>query len=309
MYSDDTYKENMHFNFEEYPGTKFFWESLSVYKSTLTNIHIALLIGYLLITLYFIVKGTAKERNFFVIQPIILLILVLNPWVAWIYAYKLDLASRFFRFFWLLPVILIYMYFLATVVLKKMSQKKKVGVSIVLLILMIAGGYSLFDTTKILYKGTGTGTEIVDNIYKIEDDVLEAACIIEQDKGSKSAEVKVLYDYNTYIEIRTYDASIISAIPESGISIYNNVVVDKDTLDELVANEDWVSVENVFMYSAVPSMDDYLELDSAIMKKALHETDTKYVIAPINNIYHEFWLEMGTTIGETENYTIIRVEE
>lgn len=301
----------MHFDFEAYAGTPFFWECLNIFDSTFTNTIRIILVGYTLMLIYYLIRGTWKERTFFVFAPIILMVLVLNPWAAWQYVDKLSLHNRFFRFFWLLPVAILYMYFFINVVLKKFGKKKQLAVGIVLGLGMVAAVWNLTNVTNCLYTGndSNTGMLMVDNRYKVQDDVLIAADIIAADKQDAGEEVRVLYDYFTYIEIRTYDASVIPVLQGNDIHTWRNIGVIQEQIDTAIAEGDWLDLINMMFSGIVVDAKGYLDVDTQILRTALQETNTEYVILPDNNGCYNQWLEAGVVIGYTPNYTVLRIED
>lgn len=300
----------MHFDISTYSGNEFFFECISVYNSTLTNIDKLILLGYVLLTIICCIKGTKKERIFFGCQPLVLFVFILNPWSSWILVKMFGLETRYFRFFWLLPVCEAYSYVLTKFYAQMKNKSGKIFMNIVITVLVLLGISQANYILPVLFKGVNPkdGIQIVDNRYKVQDDVVEAASIIEEDKASMSEEVNVLYDYNMYIEIRTFDASIIPVVKDSATQQYYNLTVEQSELDDLVREEKWTDVENIFMNSSVASADNYMMLDIETMKKALYETKTDYIVVPTQYIYYKYWLEMGSEIGQTKNYAVIRVE-
>lgn len=301
----------MHFDFQAYAGTPFFRECLHIYNTTFTNIIRVLLLGYVFLTIYYLIKGNCKERFFFVLAPVVLVIVALNPWAAWQYVDKLSMGTRYFRIFWLLPLVFAYVYFFVNVILKKFGKKKKMIVGLFLAAGVIVAAKTVVDTTEILYTGVNPKEKltVVDNRYKVQDDVLIAADLIEEVAADPEKEKHVLYDYFTYIEIRTYNASIIPVLQGNDIHAWSGVGISQENIDAAVAESDWMGLVNMMFSGAIADPRGYIELDTQILQKALLETNTEYIILPNGNAAYSKWLEVGTVIGYTPNYTVLRVNE
>ena len=228
----------MHFNYDDYPGTQFFLKWCAVINSTMTNMERGLLIGYILLIIYYLIKGNKKERTFFSLQPLALMVIILNPWamVVWLRIFGDSLRSRIFRFFWLLPILMTYSYFLTCLY----EKTKKKFAKIIIALISIIGISQIGIGTRYTFTGVyeNHGYQMVENRYKIQNDTIMAAEIVEKDKKDKQQAVNVAYDGNMSMEIRTYDASILSATG----TFFSYQILDKETWDMLVDDENWQAI-------------------------------------------------------------------
>lgn len=290
----------MHFNYDDYPGTQFFLKWCAVINSTMTNMERGLLIGYILLIIYYLIKGNKKERTFFSLQPLALMAIILNPWamVVWLRIFGDSLRSRIFRFFWLLPILMTYSYFLTCLY----EKTKKKFTKIIIALISIIGISQIGIGTRYTFTGVyeNHGYQMVENRYKIQNDTIMAAEIVEKDKKDKQQAVNVAYDGNMSMEIRTYDASILSATG----TLFSYQILDKETWDMLVNDENWQAIVAALVSGAI--MDENW-VDERILERAFKNLDVNYAIVQKDNYYLRIWQEEAVQIGKTENYIVFKL--
>ena len=259
-----------------------------------------LLIGYILLIIYYLIKGNKKERTFFSLQPLALMVIILNPWamVVWLRIFGDSLRSRIFRFFWLLPILMTYSYFLTCLY----EKTKKKFAKIIIALISIIGISQIGIGTRYTFTGVyeNHGCQMVENRYKIQNDTIMAAEIVEKDKKDKEQAVNVVYDGNMSMEIRTYDASILSATG----TIFSYQILDKETWDMLVDDENWQAIVAALVSGAI--MDENW-VDKHILERAFKSLDVNYAIVQKDNYYLRIWQEEAVQIGKTENYIVFKL--
>ncbi len=222
----------MHFDFERYVGIDFWLEMIRIFLSTFSPIIIIILLLYILLMIYFYLKGTDKEKIFFVWYPIVLIIVLLNPWMSWLWTKFFNMHVRFFREFWLLPVILTFSYFFT-----KHFNKYKKTVFVVIVMLTVLGAYTVVNDTRMLYvwKTENVGLMPVDNIWKVPDEIIELSDIIES--KSEGDWVYALCDEDVYRDIHTYNARI------------NVMCLSKDSYE--YSYNDWIYIAETYGISCL----------------------------------------------------------
>lgn len=296
----------MHFDYNEYTGINFFIQWCITINARMTDLERGLFIGYVILVLYYLIKGSRKERFFWALQPLVLAIVVLNPWATliWVKIFGTSMQDRIFRFFWLLPILLTYAYFFSGLISKINKKGYKyltygcMGVAVMIGVMQtIAGTKNVFTGVYI-----NDGLRVIENRYKIQNDTLEVAEIIENDKEDYSRAVNVIYDNNMKMEIRTYDASIKSATGE----VFGYNIADQSSLAALIENENWEEVISAIVCGNVENVD---FIDNEMLEAALKKIDAEYVIVQKDNICYASWCAVGNIVGETENYTVFKLYE
>ena len=114
-----------------------------------------------------------KKKNLFLYFPILVLVVTLNPLFNKIVG-KIFTASVYWRMYWLLPVGITIAYSIIKFVNEQKEKSQKVIVAISLVTIIIFSG-------KFIY--AGNNFEKVGNLYKLPDDAVLVAQVIEADEG------------------------------------------------------------------------------------------------------------------------------
>ena len=103
----------MHFNYDDYPGTKFFWGWWKTISMTMSNVELVFVGLFVAVLIYYLIRGNKRERLMLLSISVIMAVLVLNPWAtAKIYEILgLMFGFRVFRYFWLYPIYMVLAYF------------------------------------------------------------------------------------------------------------------------------------------------------------------------------------------------------
>ena len=295
----------MHFNYSEYTGVDFFLKWWQVISNTFSIVEWMLICAFIVLSIYYLIYGNKKERVMFLSTTIILTVLVLNPWSTWILNKLLGsaFANRVFRYFWLYPLYMQLAYFVTELAFRKKRRIRVIAMWFALACALITGCQQLISGH---YNTLGGHQEFktIENIYKISDDVIDVAKIIEADKGDASKEVRVLYEREVGMEIRTYDSSIVTAHD----GVYYASIWDRATLSSYVEAGDWTGILAAFV--STNSGEGIISADA--LRIALANTDTEYIIIKSDSYNVALLGELGIEcIGNSNSgkYSVFKVSD
>lgn len=293
----------MHFDPNLFPDNSIFWHMLYTYWTSFTLEVKLVLVGYIFVLLYITTRGERKAKLFFVVSFIVLLIVCLNPWMC---RYLLDnwgFFERYFRFFWIIPVSMGYMY-VAFRIYEKGSKKQRTILVSVFCVLFIWSSWNVVRQTGFsdVYTGAipNTGMIPVSNIYKVEDDIIDVTAMIEEDAGDPYVDKRTLYDHDVFIEMRTYDASLVPFVN------YGMVPSDRN-MEEAIANSDYMAMVSIYFTGNTDGVTE-TNVSAEMLKTAMDNTDCQYVILKNDNYYMDYWKEAFTSLGTAGRYTVFKVK-
>lgn len=293
----------MHFDPSGFPGNSLFWEMLKTYYEWMNPTVVFMLIGFVLVLLYYCAKGTVKEKCFYGMYFIVLVFVCLNPWMARYLVDKWGFFERYFRFFWLIPVSMGYSYFIIKMY-EKFGKKSRVVlyVTVAALFILSCGMLMFMTSFSDIYTGDvqpNTGMIPVDNIYKVEDDLIEATDIIEKDSGDKSALKKTLYDRAVFIEVRTYDPALIPVVNYGKFSTYDATTA--------IDNNDWFALMCIF-YTGQETGLDASVMNSELLTTTMSNIDCQYVMLYKDNPYYDIWTSSFQSLGDAGRFTVLKIK-
>lgn len=319
----------MHFNFDEYPGIEYFFQTIKVYLETFSIWTELLLVGYVILLIYVLIKGTKAERLFYFGSLITLIIICLNPWMARYLVDNWGFSERYFRLFWIIPVSLGYAYFFSKLYEGKNGNdtdnqdetedskqnviENKDGVQIrkniirkkilffFAICLFIFSCEEVVRKSSRLYLGTEEKRILVpvSNIYKVEDDVVAICEMIEEDAGDKEAIKMAAFEKDFFIESRTYDASIAAMFPYGTFPLVN--------LQDAIKNEDWKGALGDLMSGKLGGTKRSY-VTTSVVRKVATRSGCQYVIISKKNKFYKKWIKSLTVLGESGRYTLLKVE-
>lgn len=229
-----------------------------------------------------------KEKELLVYPVLALAAVVYNPLIMnWIIA-KLSLSQRYYRYLWMLPI-----GFVIGFVLVKLLEniKGKIGKAVAL-----AG--ALF---ALYYVGSNIFTVYspTENIYKVSQDALELDRIITED--SEETERVCLYGDEISLQIRQYDASIISVLSRKQLLNWTIDPANQEQVQQIIDNQDGRYILTLFVRYGK-------EIEPEIVRKYLEKFDVNYIIINKQHGLNEYMMELATDkIGETSTLDIYRV--
>ena len=218
-----------------------------------------------------------------ILYPTLFSILTIgNPFIMTPVLEKTGYYSRYYRFYWIVPVVLIIMLAFADLILK-IKSKIKISLCIIIFLCFIMNGQSHI----------AFGIENW-NIYKIDKNVLEISRIIHSDTSKESP--VVLVDTTLIPSIRQFDPSLISAIE---LTEYLSPGIDQE-----------------YMYNRNKNHGDYLalisnfneEVDPILVRGKLIEVGVDYYVRNKSWFSDEYIKNLGQLkIGETASYEVYRI--
>ena len=289
----------MHFGKDNYPGNEYFWQTLSLYWWTFSLAIKVMLIGYAVLLVFFLIFGNKKERMFFLVSLVVLVLVCLNPWMAWYLVENWGFELRYFRLFWIIPVAMGYTVF----VMKIYEKFRKLPVKIIIFIFVIAlyvfSFEQVWEKSFEVYTGCNenTGLVPVSNIYKVEDDVVIACDLIEEDSGYSKDTKVTLYDSYFYIEARTYDALLVPIYPYAN---YQTM-----PLDEAIESGSWSGVLSD-AFTGTMCEGQVHEMTPELMVEAVKHMGVQYVILYKDNSFADMWLQGLELLGESDYYYVLK---
>lgn len=268
-----------------------------------------LLALFLILALYFSLFGKGFERWYFGIQGLFLAVLLFNPVVMYMISRYADLAGRYFRFLWLLPVGSVLGWSVIRITNRVKESRRDLVCYILSAAILASGALILVSSTDRLSTGLAdnTGLVPVSNKYRIEDDTLAVCTIIERDKEDPKKEAKVLYGYQMFLDIRTYDASVYSELTFSDQGRWKDAVLSDDELNKLY---DEGKGQDLLAYLInAGQADGTVGFPSEKVYAALQECGYQYVIVQSGLPSEQLFLACGDVIGKSDHYTVIRVTD
>ena len=294
----------MHFNYDDYPGTKFFWGWWKTISMTMSDVELVFVGLFVAVLIYYLIRGNKRERLMLLSISVIMAVLVLNPWAtAKIYEILgLMFGFRVFRYFWLYPIYMVLAYFATQMVYKAKGKLRMLVIWVCLVCGATVGCEQLVDG----HYSTLGGMEFkpVDNIYKVSADAVDIADMIEADKKDPGKEAYVLYERDLGMEIRTYDASIMA----SHASQYWSLIVDRKELSGYITNYSWRDI----IVSIVSTKNTQGIIGTDAARVALAGSNTDYVVIDSQSYNVELLDEAGLIrLGKTqsEEYIVYKVPE
>lgn len=293
----------MYFNPDDFPGNALFWQVVYTYWTTFSVEVKVALGGYIFVLLYIVSRGDKKARLFFVISLFALIVVCLNPWMCSYLTYKWRYNGRYFRNFWVIPVSMGYAYVVLDLY-EKYKKKGRIVLSIIVAFLFCWGCRCYVKETGFgdVYTGAipNTGMIPVSNIYKVEDDIVEVTAMIEEDSGDPYVDKVTLYDHDVFIEMRTYDASLVPLVNYGMVQSNRN-------MEEATANSDYMAIVSIYFSGNTDGVTES-NVSAELLKNAMDNTICQYVILKNDNYYMDYWKEAFTSLGTAGRYTVFKVK-
>lgn len=214
------------------------------------------LVMYVLAVVIVIAKGDKREQKIFLPSALMLLVTVYNPIVPIIIDRIFDVSSEYYRLFWITPVIVLVPYAVVRLIETAHTGRDKLITSIIVAVMFIAGGNFVY----------GKGLDIAENIYKIDDELIEISAMIHEDSDTEYTRAFFEYEYN--MEIRQYDPKMLLCVDREDY-IY---AVNYSYTEEMLQDES-KPVNNILallVRNQKVDMDDFIN--------ALESTKTEYVV-------------------------------
>ena len=151
---------------------------------------------FLLSVLYLALKGKKEERYVFVTTAVFLAFTVYNPFAVKYILGKLGMVNVYYRFFWILPMVLTIGYACTKVVGGQKKGWRRYLTAAALAAVICFGGNSVL---------AGGLPKLPDNQYKMPDDLLAVCTVLHEEAGEGT--VRVVFEPDFNLIVRQYDAS------------------------------------------------------------------------------------------------------
>ncbi len=265
-----------------------------------------LVIIFAALILFYIIFGKPLERKFFGFQSLILMVVLFNPYSMYYLSSWVSLSSRYFRYMWIVPITVTLGYFVANLIVHR-----KPGVVIAYLLSFFALYYGVVQvkaSTRLLFTSVepNYGMELVDNKYKIERDTLDVVEIIENDKKDPSRTAKVLYGYNIFMDIRTYDASLYNGFNLNNQNKYRNTVITQQTVNKIIKKEQYKNLLLIMVNISAPHNPEIPTISQSDALKAIRDQEMEYIVFEKTSPYYEQFVQCGNYIGESTNFIVLK---
>ena len=217
------------------------------------------------------------------------LLTVFNPYLMIPVADKIGLSSRIRRIFWLLPVNLVLAFAIVCLVYRFTRRWKQAAALALFLILAAAAGECQLPHMV-----------PAENIYKISDESIAIADMIEED-AQTSEPKRCLFADIQLLELRQYNPSIYNTIRRKDILNWSMNPADPSSVEQVLNERSSHHILTMLLYYGVP-------VESDILKRYVRRFHIRYIIPNKEKGLDGYFEEMGyDEIGETEHFTVWRV--
>lgn len=234
--------------------------------------------------LVYILQQKSKEmKQVFVAPFVILLFTVFNPLVMEPILEMTDWRNRYSRFFWMLPVEILSAYILACFVERQKRGEARAAMVVFTACLVFLCG------------GSATEVELDDNIYKIDNRVIEVAEMIEA--ASEQENPIVFYDEDLYYWIRQYDPSLIAAVKPAEMDIYRWMEMEE------IDAEDQYKDEGTALSMFVRGV----EIEPETVNQAIKSRDVDFFVRNTDFYSEEYLRQLDIVyVAEVDGYELYR---
>ncbi|MBR5406795.1 MAG: hypothetical protein IK111_04025 [Lachnospiraceae bacterium] len=202
---------------------------------------------------YVCVFGSKREKEIFIPCSVFLLVTVYNPVSPVLLDRFFDVNSEYYRFFWLLPVIVLIPYLCTKLVMS--GGKTKTAAVLITAILILSGKFVYAD-----------GIKLAKNIYKMPPDLISVSEAIHADSNVEYPKAFLEYEYN--MQMRQYDPKMQLTIDREDY-LY---VMTNDYTDEMLKDEEHPQ------YRLLAELIKLQDVDPDAFVDALEATKTEYVV-------------------------------
>ena len=245
------------------------------------------LLMYLFAVLVIRIKGQKRDRELFLPGAVVLLLTVFNPLVPLVLDKIFDVASEYYRLFWIAPVIILVPYVSVSLLSDMKDRAVRMCAGAVIILMFVFGGNFVY----------ANGIDVAKNIYKMPEELIEISEMIHND--SKSTYAKAFFEYEYNMEIRQYDPKILLTIDREEYLYAMNY----SYTDEMLADEDVPT--NRILALLVRNQ----RIDPDVFTDALERTKTQYVVLTKGHPQAAFIKKAGLyEIGDTATHTVYRYD-
>lgn len=238
--------------------------------------------------LYLLIRKQVKWKSFFGLYACFLILIVFNPFVIWRVVAALGLDDEYYRFLWLIPVTVLPAYTGTVLVM----ERKRMGTGVICFAAVIL---TIFFCGNTIFARPFT---LIENIYKIPDEVIEICEIIRADSPEEEPCVAADFDLDVLINQYAPDLDLILSYRE---------IADIRALE---AQGDYIDSASKRLYYVLVAGEEYnYSYSEGYLDYALIEGQVDYIVTSRGNPARKH-IESSQCrlIAELEEYCIYRVE-
>lgn len=271
----------------EESGLGFVWVCLQKYWGTCL-----LPALFLAGILWSLLRHRNREAGIFLFYTIFLLLTAYNPLLVNYIVPKVNFENEYYRFFWMLPVVPGVAYYTVRLIFYAKKLWKRVVLGLVSAGVMIMVGVPL--------QGVVENFAMIENVYKVPDDLRTICELIHQDSDKK--EPRVVFDRDLNTMARQYDPSLRLVLHRDAV-LYRAGSTITARMNE---DSPWYQRQKIIMdllYYGEP-----VKLET--FRNALIQTETEYLAVPKEKADESYLEEAGCVLlARTENYILYRFQE
>lgn len=263
-------------------GIGYLWACLSLYTGAC-----AYLCLYAAALVYICIRGSKREKELFIPCSVFLILTVYNPIAPVILDKFFDVNNEYYRFFWVLPVIVLIPYLFTKLIFSAKKGTDRIIITLIIACICLVSG-------KFVYSD---GLKIAKNCYKMPEELIEISEIIHED--SQVAYPKAFLEYEYNMQMRQYDPKMLLAIDrEDYLYAVSNVY-----------SEDMLNDEAHPQYRLLAALVRMQPVENEDFIDALETTKTEYVVLNKDNPRTSYLLIAGLKkVKETENHVIFKYD-
>lgn len=240
--------------------------------------------------LYLMINRKEKYWKVFLIFILFLCFTIYNPLIIPFFIQKFNIATVYYRFYWILPIVTLLAYGITHVIMEESTSLKKI---------------LLFAIFCLLIAGTGNYTyaaeenQKTENIYHVPEDIIQVTDIIHTDSNLENPTVVFDTDLNTIA--RQYDPSL-------HLALNRDIVIDimgisvMEFPDGYRDSEEYRQQQNLVEVSCA-----FNEIPADDLKESLDYKQVNYVVQNRYTELHDLLKSVGCErIGESINYIVYR---
>lgn len=237
------------------------------------------------VCLIFIILKKSKVWNDGIIFPLLLLgVTIYNPFLMEKILEKVNFSSRYYRFYWIMPIAVI----VAAAVMICVERIKSFFIKGIIIVVFYGA---------VVYCGSGVIVNTDDwNLYKIDSNVFEISHIIHEDTDEETPVVFV--DTSLHHSIRQYDPSLITVLNSSPTEYYSLTCEMEQVYDACIRMEKYLVIIGNYNH----------ELDAKLVNQGFINEKVDYFVRNKEWFSEEYISSLNVfKVGESERYEVYRV--
>lgn len=247
---------------------------------------------FLLSVLYLALKGKKEEKYVFVTTAIFLALTVYNPFAVKYILGKLGMVNVYYRFFWILPIVLTVGYVCTKIVAEQKKGWRRYLTAAALAAVICFGGNSVL---------AGGLPQVPGNQYKMPDDLLAVCTVLHETADEETPRVVFEPDYN--LIVRQYDASFELVLDRDMVLTYQG----SNTVSTGALTEQEIEDETKIL-QVITQTD--LSLNPKAFRRSLAAMHAEYLVLSKTSTALSYVQAAGCVpVRETEEHIIYHVEE